>query len=174
MYSRGWNVQPLNCPLIGLMDKTERREDMTRTMKLFDDGTLTYQALRKFTWDGVTTETPFGTAAYVGEGDPEPAATCREPHPFFGVANGREWAQPFPITVQDDPNSAKYGINRQDIITVHDNLGGGYVSFGRHDCPPASRCLFGSVYLRRISIMEANRAGLHTSPDASWYDEYSD
>lgn len=132
----------------------------------FDDGNRTYYARDPFEWSGKTTETPWGISAYLLKSEPEPMATKREPHPWFGCANGRVWSQLTPTTIFKTPNECKFHINSEDIYAVNDILGGGYVSWNRHDMQTSPKyCYFGTLFQRRISNGEIDRNGLFAKFD---------
>lgn len=141
--------------------------------RLIDDGRKTYYGHKAFTWDGKTTETPFGVAAYVSPGNPERMATGRVGHPWFGNANGRTWAQLQPYVIHATPEACKYDINAQDIIEVNETLGGGYLSYGRHDMRGGKKthCPLGSVFKVRMSNSEAFHAA-NDRPDVLEGHEY--
>lgn len=124
---------------------------------LFDNGRDTFRALREFAWRGSVAQTPWGVAAYIGPGDAPKPATGREPHPFFGVANGRTWQYLFARAVYADANDVPYELNYQDVVQVREDLGGGFTSYGRHDLGkrPTTNLLFGRVVVRRLSVSEA-------------------
>lgn len=151
-------------------------------MRLIDDGRMAYSAINDFEWNGPVQETPWGSAAYVGENAPESMATGRDGG-WFGVANGRTWSQICPIPVQDTPDIG-WDINSEDIYAVTPEFGGGYVAYGRHDIGTYRPCPFGELHTRRISVGEACQCDIlktvfidHTGYTfdtlQSWYEEYT-
>lgn len=125
-------------------------------LNLFDTGRHTYKSLNSFKWDGPTLLTPWGVAAYIGEGAPEPIATGRIGG-FFGVANGRTFNQLYPSHIFASATIVPFDINSEDVISVFENLGGGFVAYGRHDFCGAEQicCPFGAAHVTRISNDEA-------------------
>lgn len=149
--------------------------------RLIDDGHRVYRALNEFEWNEPVQETPWGPAAYVGEGSPRPMATGRNGG-WFGTANGRTWSQIYPVTAHETPEIG-FDINSEDIYAVNPEMGGGYVAYGRHDIGPDRSCPFGTLHARRISVGEAsrckimetvfiNKTGRMFDTLRAWYDEY--